>query len=230
MRYSLLVFLVIGLNAGYAAAEDAPVPVQSASYHVPMFRNEYITVLRIFIPSHRVTNYHVHDHDLVTVVVEEHPPEAYSQKLGADSGHPRGAVLGQVDYNPYSTRPVTHRTLNPGTIPVHVVGVQLNGDKPYGFTPETRDTASYTQLFDNERARAWRLTLPPGKAAPAITQAAPGVRVIVHGGEIAESVPGKGDRAMMLRLGDVFWQEPGATRAVRNIGDTPVELVEIELK
>ena len=88
----------------------------------------------------------------------------------------------------------------------------------------------YTQLIDNERVRAWRLVLEPGQTAAAITQKAPGLRVIIDGGEIAESVPGAPDRGMALRLGDFYWQEPGATRTVRNIGTTRVELVEFELK
>jgi hypothetical protein len=104
-------------------------------------------------------------------------------------------------------------------------------DGPGGrFSPAARESVGYTQLFDNERARAWRLVLEPGQAAAAITQNAPGLRVIIDGGEIAESVPGEGDRGMMLRLGDFYWQEPGVTRAVRNIGTTRIQLVEIELK
>ena len=43
-------------------------------------------------------------------------------------------------------------------------------------------------------------------------------------------IPGEPDRGMMLRLGDFYWQEPGATRPVRNIGATGVELGEFELK
>ena len=226
----LIGLLAVAPIALGANADDTPVPVQFASYHVPLFRNDYATLLRIYIPGHRETNYHIHDHDLITVVVEEHPEHSYSQKLGTDSGRPRGAKLGQVDYNPYFAHPVTHRTINPDTIPVHVAGVQLNSEKPYGFTPEVRDVAGYTQLIDNERIRAWRLTLAPGQTAAAITQTAPGVRIIVHGGEISELVPSKRDRSMMLRIGDFLWQEPGMTRAVRNIGDTPIEFVEIELK
>jgi quercetin dioxygenase-like cupin family protein len=235
MKYLIRASVVIGLWSLQpivmaADQEDVPVPVQSASYHVPLFRNEYVTLLRVYIPAHRTTNYHIHDHDLITVVVEEHPEKSHSQRLGAEPNVPRGAKLGMVDYNAYFTRPVTHRTINPDEIPVHVAGVMMNSEKAYGFTPKARDPASYTQLFDNERARGWRLVLAPGQTAPPITQAAPGVRIIVHGGEIAEIVPGLRDRAMMLRLGDFYWQEPGATRAVRNIGDTPVEYVEIELK
>ncbi len=88
----------------------------------------------------------------------------------------------------------------------------------------------YTQELDNERVRAWRLVLEPGQAAPAITQGAPGVRVVVEGGELVESVPGAPDRAMAPRHGELYWQEAGTTRAVRNVGSTRIELVELELK
>jgi hypothetical protein len=31
-------------------------------------------------------------------------------------------------------------------------------------------------------------------------------------------------------MGEVFWQDAGAVRAVRNVGKTPIELVELEFK
>jgi hypothetical protein len=102
--------------------------------------------------------------------------------------------------------------------------------QPGGFAPASRDVAGYTQLFDNERARAWRLALEPGQSLAAITQKAPGLRVIIDGGEIAEISPDGPDRGQWLRLGDFYWQEPGATRGIRNIGTSRVELVEFELK
>jgi len=85
-------------------------------------------------------------------------------------------------------------------------------------------------ILDNERVRVWRLALEPGQAAPAVTQTAPGVRVVIDGGELVESVPGKPDRAKAPRSGEFFWQDAGQTRAVRNVGTTRIELVELELK
>jgi hypothetical protein len=78
--------------------------------------------------------------------------------------------------------------------------------------------------------RGWRLTLEPGQSATAITQSAPGLRVVVDGGDLVEAVPGQPDRAMHVRLGDYFWQDAGTSRAVRNSGTTKLELVEFELK
>jgi hypothetical protein len=52
----------------------------------------------------------------------------------------------------------------------------------------------------------------------------------VSGGEIVESVAGQPDRSMFLRTGEFYWQNPQATRAVRNRGTSRIELVEFELK
>jgi hypothetical protein len=35
---------------------------------------------------------------------------------------------------------------------------------------------------------------------------------------------------MAPKLGEVFWQEPGVTRAIRNTGTSRIELLEFELK
>jgi hypothetical protein len=85
-------------------------------------------------------------------------------------------------------------------------------------------------VLDNERVRIWRLVLEPGQTAPAITQSAPGVRVVIDGGELVESVPDKADRHKAPRKGEFFWQDAGQTRSVRNVGMTRIELIELELK
>ncbi len=84
--------------------------------------------------------------------------------------------------------------------------------------------------MDNERVRGWRLVLEPGQTAGVFTQTAPGLRIVLDGGEIAELVPGQPDRGMNLRLGEFYWQDPGVMRAVRNTGTTRLEFVEFELK
>ena len=84
--------------------------------------------------------------------------------------------------------------------------------------------------MDNERVRGWRLVLEPGQSAAAITQQAPGLRIVLDGGIIAENVPGQPERGMYLKSGEYYWQEPGVTRAISNTGTTRVEFVEFELK
>ena len=103
--------------------------------------------------------------------------------------------------------------------------------EPGRFTPGSRaDVAGYAQVLDNERVRGWRLVLEPGQSVAAITQKAPGIRVVVDGGELSENVPGQAERAMAPKSGEFFWQEPGVTRAIRNTGTSRIQLVEFELK
>jgi hypothetical protein len=101
----------------------------------------------------------------------------------------------------------------------------------YGFSAGTRTSApAYAQVLDNERVRAWKISLEPGEAVPAISQTAPGMRIVLDGGEITEYVPGDPDRGEMLRTGQYFWQDAGVTRAIRNTGTTKVQFAEIEFK
>ena len=114
--------------------------------------------------------------------------------------------------------------------PFNNLVVALLQPGPGKFTPQAREVPGYTQIFDNERARAWRLMLDPGATAGEINQTAPGLRIILDGDELTEIVPGEMDRGLALRTGDFYWQDAGARRAVRNTGTTRIELVEFELK
>jgi hypothetical protein len=228
LEASFIVCALAFAPTALAQDEGPPVPVEKAAYHVPVFRNEYLTLLRVNIPGKRSAGYHIHSSDQISVLVEEADQSA--QVLGEQPTPPRRNPRGNVTFTAFSKKAVTHRVNNVGTTAFHNIVIALNSPQSNRFTPAARDVAGYTQLFDNERARGWRLVLEPGQSAPAITQKAPGLRVIIDGGEIAESVPGEGERGMMLRLGDFYWQDGGATRAVRNIGTTRIELVEFELK
>jgi hypothetical protein len=53
---------------------------------------------------------------------------------------------------------------------------------------------------------------------------------VEQGGDIVESTPEKPDHELNFVRGDFVWQAPGTTRAVRNVGTSPVEWVEFELK
>lgn len=232
MRHQLKILLVLGAftSAQPAAAQDegAPVPVEKAAYHVPVFSNQFLSVLRVNIPSQRSAGYHVHSRDQISILIEE--ADQTAQVLGEQPTPPRRNPRGNVSYTAYSKKPLTHRVSNVGPTAFHNIVITLADAQPGRFTPAPREVAGYTQVLDNERARGWRLVLEPGQAAGVIAQQAPGLRVIIQGGEIIESTPSEGERGMLLRLGDFYWQEPGGKRVVRNIGTSRIEVVEVELK
>jgi hypothetical protein len=210
--------------------EDVPaVPTAKAPFHVPAFQNDYVTLLNVYIPSGRNTGYHAHTLDMLTVIVED------ADTTGQNPGSPPNPVAhpprGRLNFSAYSKQPQTHKVTNVGNTPFHIVALEFMSPRSGGFTPSSRaDVTGYALIMDNERLRAWRLALEPGQSVAAVTQQAPGIRVVVDGGELVEIVPGQPERAMAPKLGEFFWQEQGATRAIRNTGTSRVDLVEIELK
>jgi hypothetical protein len=212
-----------------AQSDDKGVPIVQAPFHVPAMKNEYGTVLIINVPPGRNTGYHIHDADSFSVNIEA--ADMTNQNLGSSTiTPPNRAQVGRILFTPYyKDGERTHRASNVGNSHFHNVSFLFSSRQPHGFTPSTRG-AGYEQIADNERFRAWRLALQPGQSAAAIKQGAPGMRIIVAGGELTESVPGQLDRGMKPRDGQFFWQEAGTTRTVKNSGTTPLNIVEIELK
>jgi hypothetical protein len=228
---TLCVIFACALAQPVIAEDEGPaVPIEKAPFHLPVFRNEYVTVLKIDVPPHRNTGFHIHTTDSVSVNIEE--ADMANQLPGEKQTPPQHSKRGQPNFTAYSKQgPRTHKASNMGETPFHNVSFLLNNSQPGRFSPSSRSGISgYTQIMDNERVRGWRLVLDPGQTAAPITQSAPGMRIVLDGGEIAEVVPGQADRGMNLRLGEFYWQDPGVTRAVRNTGKTRVELFEFELK
>ena len=123
--------------------------------------------------------------------------------------------------------PRTHKATNVGPTPFHNISFILKNREPAGTAVSDRSgVAGYTQIMDNARIRAWRVVLKPGEATGQITQTAAGLRVYVHGGVVAEMVPGSADRGMAPYEGDFIWQDAGQTRAVKNTGTALIEFVE----
>jgi hypothetical protein len=212
-----------------AVAEDeqTPVPVEKAAYHWPVFSNEYVMVLRVIFPPGRGSNYHIHSLDQISVQVEAGANAG--QVLGEAPAPARPGTKGQVSFSAYSKKTFIHRSTNTAATPYQNIVIALMKPKPAGLAPAARPDG-YVQVFDNERARGWKLALEPGQSVGPITQGAPGLRVVIDGGEIAEIVSGQLDRGLALRPGDFYWQEPGTTRGIRNIGTTRIEIAEFELK
>jgi hypothetical protein len=233
MRYLLKALLVACLLAPIhpmlAQDEAPPVPVQKAAYHWPIFSNDYIMMLRVYMRPGKGSNFHTHSLDQISILVEAGANEGQvygkTEKIAAKAG-----TRGSVGFTPFSKKSFTHRSTNTATTPFDNLVIALLKPGPGSFTPQAREVPGYRQLFDNDRVRGWRLQLEPGQTAGPITQTAPGLRVIIDGDELQEIITGEMDRPLALRSGDFYWQEPGTTRSIRNSGTTAINLIEFELK
>src|SRR5215813_8003706 len=172
----ILVVACIVAAPATAQQEEAGVPILKAPYHLPVFTNEYVTVLKIFIPPGRNTGYHIHTEDSVSVNIG--PADMTNQNLGSSEvTRNERAQRGRVTYTAYSKDgPRTHKATNVGQTPFHNVSFMFNNNRRERFTPSSRSSEPrYVQVMDNDRVRGWRLVLEPGQSVSPITQMAPGL-------------------------------------------------------
>src|SRR5262245_5323515 len=150
-----------------AQSEEKGVPVLMAPFHVPAMKNEFGTVLIINIPPGRNSGYHIHSADSLSVNIEA--ADMTNQNLGSSQvGPPNRAQIGRILYTPYYKEGErTHKATNVGPTHFHNVSFVFSSRTPHGFTPSTRP-AGYQQLDDNERYRAWRLTLAARTIRPCV--------------------------------------------------------------
>jgi hypothetical protein len=229
MKYGLFGLLVAsGLTLpSLAAGEEKPtvVPVTRAPFHLFTFQDENMSLENVVLPAGRTTTYHSHNQDLFFVITDG--AKIKNQPLGKDPVD-IDFKLGNVYFAWYTKTPGTHQIINVDNKPMRLLGLGIVHPEPGLFTPSTRP-AKYEVVMDNERVRAWRLKLSPGEAAPTVKQTAPGARIVVAGGDVVEKRPGKPDQPLVLRNHD-FMALPAEESDLENIGATPVEIVEVELK
>src|SRR5215813_4034514 len=68
--------------------EDKPVPMDKAPFHIPVFANDYIIMMKINIPPGRNTGYHTHYADSVSVNLM--PASQTNQDFGSNEVNPPG--------------------------------------------------------------------------------------------------------------------------------------------
>ena len=217
---------LVSVFATYCWAQETVVPVTNAGFHQFTFQDENMSLENVTLPAGFSTGYHSHEQDLVFVITGG--AKIKNQVLGKDPVELE-FKLGEVRFAPYTKTPGTHQITNiEPQNPMRLLAVGIVYPTPGRYTVSTRP-AKYEVALDNDRARAWRLKLNPGESAPMIRQAAPGARIVVTGGMIAEKRMGKPDQPILLQNHD-FMSVVAEERGIENIGNSPVELVEIELK
>jgi hypothetical protein len=101
-----LTLTAISTQAMLAQGTEMPVvvPVKKAPWHLPVFSNQFVSLLNVTIPPGRTSGYHRHEADLVVVIAEG--AHTRGQVLGAEPGDGQSAT-GAVQYVGY-TRLKTH--------------------------------------------------------------------------------------------------------------------------
>ena len=200
--------------------------VRHATFHQLIFANDDVAILNNHYPPGGDSDYHQHSHDLFAVAIT--PSFASIGQPGQAMSEPRQQPAGLVSFGAIDA-PIVHRVINRSDQPAQFIAIEIRRPAPMAGLVSERG-AGYRLVTDNDRLRAWRILLEPGQALPAFTQRANGVRVVVRGGLLVTQRPGIAHQTLALASGDAAFQQAGETRALRNVGTTTIEFVELELK
>lgn len=86
-------------------------------------------------------------------------------------------------------------------------------------------------VLENERVRVKEVMFPPGVPDTGMhTHDLPHVGIILTGGALVFTEPGKAGETTKFEPGSVGYREANATHQVANPGKTPMRVIEVELK
>lgn len=216
----------------------AHVPVHRDPHHRQVFQYGPTRILDLRIPPGDISWFHTHEWPVLYVTFSR--SQIRTQNVGlewgargapARGGPPPAAPVTPATPRPTSTTsytetPVTHRIQNIGD-GLFWASVVVNESEGDDTTTEQAAGFSAKPELTNKWFRAYRIVLSPGERSATHLHRAP-VAVI-------QATPGTG-----LSVGAVQWElnEPGqwaffdagATHDFRNIGDGPIELIEVEVR
>lgn len=213
------------LPAAPETLDQHPVPVYQEPRHHLVFQNSLVRVLDVRILPGDTTAFHVHANRLIGVAVED--ARSWTQVFGArpDSIQAAGPVPSFFD-NWNDTLPVTHRVANVDSVPIHyVVGEWLASS---GIDAAALPDDGMRRLVKEGRiARVYCVTIPAHAATRIHRHTAPGLTVLAKAGVLVD----EGDRPAAsggTSAGQWTWRNSGHRHVLRNQGDQPLTVYEID--
>jgi len=176
---------VIALIASVALFAQVPavqaVPVEREPQHKPVFENGVVRLLDVTLPPGYVSLFHVHSNDNVSVRLATGPTRV---DLPDANGEPSVPPVGRVVFNA-ATPPYTHRVVNVGPTPIHILDVEILAPRPVGEPPPMA-APQHAVVIDNPRVHIDRIVLGAGETLAAHTHSRPWLEVVVTGSRAGE--------------------------------------------
>ncbi len=210
------------------ASAQSAVPIEQEPAHRLVLQNANVRVFDVWLPPGEDSLWHVHRHDGISVrladaTVDDQPTDGQAETFRLR----RGAVA-------YGATPTarTHRVRNVGETAFHNIYIELLTvpDVVKDRMGAAAAASDRRVEFENDRVRALRRILAPGESTAVHTHAASAVAVLVTAGRL-EIISAEGvARTRELNSGAVQWIERGTTHSLKNVGNAPMEIVDIEPK
>ena len=224
--------LVLALSASGCSRPGTPpaggpVPVAEEPRHRPVFRNAIASVLDVRVAAGDTTGYHTHAARNVGETIES--ARTWAQPWGGSPGsiQPAGGV-GELFDNWSQSLPYTHRVGNADPRPFHYVVGEWLGTSGRACKAPT-DDGSRRVVKEGSQFQVIEVRLAPHTDTAPHTHACPGLLVLASDGALVEN----GSTAVARGgsgAGTWVWHDADHQHTLRNTGDAPLLVFEIDWK
>jgi quercetin dioxygenase-like cupin family protein len=209
--------------AGWAGAQQAPVPVEQEPHHHVVLKNDSVLVTHVVIPPGEVTLFHTHSYDRAAIhltnnmVSFQQPDQPESDQMPAK--------IGEISASTRQGNPLTHRVRNAGPGPFEVIDVE------FLHRPAQASTTSAAAIAaENPSARIYNWVLAPGASSAQHTHERPYLVIAATTMQLKMTGPDGKTSTHEVKAGDVHWVDSKVTHTLANDGTTEGQIVELELK
>jgi quercetin dioxygenase-like cupin family protein len=199
------------------------IPVEDEPLHKVLFQNDSVIVLKLTLPPGQRTQFHTHTHDRVAIDLSA--AEITQQKINEPEGPATPTKPGNFSALTLTDGSYTHRVHNVGKTPYEVLDIELLR------RPETSSAAlAATVAAENPSARIYNWVLPPGVTSPMHAHARPYLIVSITEINLSMTSPDGQSATHGVGPGDFRFVDAKVTHNLGNLGITPGQIVEVELK
>lgn len=225
----LLTLIVTG-SLPQAFAGPTVVPVYEEFRHRLIFEKDHVRVMNVNVPPGDTSLYHIHDVPTVYVVING--ALLRSQVLGGEWVDPDPAQYRQngelIDAKGYIDKTLIHRVSNTGEEPFRVVGIMNSNTGKAGAVASDENMRAKSEI-NNSWFSTRRISLQPGATTDEYRLNDPAVLVQTSDGHSDVLISGH-STAEKTVSGNWSWHNKGDTIQLRNLGNSDVHLVLVEVK
>lgn len=234
---------LLAAGTGFAQSETAGgapiVPVYDEPHHRQLFQHGPVRIIDLQLPPGETSWFHTHEWPILYVtlgITDVRMQPLDGEWTGAEPRGDAGGVATPYEQPPepvsattttsYIEEPLTHRVENVGNRLFRAVAVINATQGDAATSPQAAGFDAEPEL-ENPWFRSYRVELGPGERSATHRHDAPVVVVQVRDGQGAATGPMRFD---LNEPGQWAFFEAGVEHSIRNGGDGPLEVLEIEVR
>jgi mannose-6-phosphate isomerase-like protein (cupin superfamily) len=224
-----LVFSFVGLSFSLPCLAQLPagvVPITSEPNHKVKFDNGRVRMIEAALPQGKTSLFHEHQYDGFFVFFRS---KGFASEPLQGKPVVTNLPAGTVLFIPAENGPYIHRVSAGSDEPALVSVLELMARTAGSTTASELRFPPFEIALENSRGRVYRLKLNPGKSSDVFTRPAGTAVFAISSGRISEKPEGKPIRMWDIEPGYFRWVDAKEELTIKNEGQVPVELVEIEV-